>query len=177
VAEQRLHSAMAPIDVLTRIELEETMHRELNAAVRARYTGIDSARFSRVYVNATAATVNLFASPNEAPAGPEQGDVWLVRRVLVASSVTTDTAKYILFRGSAPSDPNAYQLENLLDVIIGGATPGQNVNVGFYPSTKSILLQPGEQIYAQILGATAGNIYALSGEAIRVPAEMKGKVL
>jgi hypothetical protein len=56
-------------------------------------------------------------------------------------------------------------------------TLGQQVGVGIYPATKSVFLQPGEQIYAQVFNSIAGNTYLLSGEAIRVPAEMKGKVL
>jgi hypothetical protein len=177
--EQRLHSALAPIDVLTRIELEEVLHKGLDAAIRDSVRGKDVMRFPTITLAATAATQNIGAVGNDmSPCGPEQGDIWMLRRVIVKSSSFTDTAKYLIFRGSTPSDSaNSYTSRFLLDAINGGATPGLNVNVGFYVSTKSVFLQPGEQIYAQILGATVGNAYTLDGEAIRVPAEMKGKLL
>lgn len=173
--EQRLHSALAPVDILTRIEHEEVMHKSLDYAIRARYMGVENQRFPRTYGTGQV-TLNLF-DPNT-PIGPEQGDFWEVRRVIVKSSVLTDTAKYVIYRGTTPSDAaNAYTNMYLLEAGIGGATPGINVNVGFYPSSKAISLQPGEQIYCQVLGATVANTYVLEGEAIRVPAEMKGKLL
>jgi hypothetical protein len=260
MAEQRLHSALAPIDVLTRLELEEVTHKELSNAVRARYIGVDSVRFPDLVVTATAANVFLGTGGTmDPPIGPAEGDVWMVRRIIVKSSVLGDTAKYVLYRGSTPSDIlNAYGPRNVLDafssaiavgtpsqpavpatgvaqqnvnqfpvqvvispngatitnVSVNGvtvgtaagtytvpangsisiaytvATPtwvwsnlnaavpaGLGVNIGFYPGTKAIMVQPGEQIYAQVFGGTVGNQYYLDGEAIRVPAEMKGKVL
>jgi len=258
--EQRLHSALAPIDILTRIEMEEVLHKGLNDAVRARYIGVDSVRFPDVVVTATATTVFLGTGGTmDPPIGPAEGDIWMVRRVIVKSSSLTDVGKYLLYRGSTPSDiATAYGPRNLLDgfaapipapapsqpavpatgvaqqnvnafpvqvvispngatitnVSVNGitvgtaagtytvpafgsisiaytvATPtwvwsnlnaatsaGLNVNVGFYPANRALFVFPGEQIYAQVLGGTVGNQYYIDGEAIRVPAEMKGKVL
>lgn len=175
MGEQRLHSALAPVDILTRLEHEAVMHKALNEAVRQRYWGIESQRFPRAMVTATATTVNLFS--NEAPTGPEQGDFWEVRRVVVKSNNFADTAKYLLFRGTSPSDiGNAYGPFNLVEGF-AAAGAGQPVGVGYYPSSKSLALQPGEQLYALVVTATIGNVYMLDGEAIRVPAEMKGKIL
>jgi hypothetical protein len=126
-------------------------------------------------VTAIAVTVNVFS--NEAPTGPEQGDFWDVRRLVVKSSVSTDTAKYLVFRGTTPSDVlNAYGPFNLIDAF-SAAGAGLAVGVGYYPASKSLCLQPGEQLYALVTGGTIGNVYMLDGEAIRVPAEMKGKIL
>jgi hypothetical protein len=178
MTQQRLHSALAPIDLLTREELQQELHKGLDAATRELYRGLEIVRIPFVPITATAATQNLFTSNDQTPWGPEQGDVWMPRRAIVKSSSFTDTAKYLLFRGSTPSDTqNSYTGRFLLEAGIGGATPGINVNVGFYFSTKSVFLQPGEQIYAQVLAATVGNQYMLDVEAIRVPAEMKGKIL
>jgi hypothetical protein len=265
---QRLHSQMAPIDLLTREELDQSLHRGLDAAMRERVRGLDLARIPYYPVLAAGATVNIF-SPNDAtPFGPEQGDIWMVRRVIVKSSNLSDTAKYVVYRGSTPSDQqNAYTSRWLLDGFIGASaavtqpspstpnsgnvlasgvaqqnvnsyavqvvisangatisnvvvngisvgtsagtyivpaygaisvtytvatptwvwsnpasnipagTPGFTVNTGYYPGTKAVFLYPGEQIYAQVLTATTGNQYAIDGEAIRVPAEMRGKIL
>lgn len=255
---QRLHSSMAEIDVLTRIELEESLHKGLDTAIRSKYLGIDSARFPVTNLQGNGGTLNLGAiGASDGYIGPEQGDVWLVRRINVASSVFTDTAKYILFRGSTPSDPASYTSRYLLDgmvtipgastmsapavpastvaaqnttnqtytVVVSGGTAtstsvngivvgagdgtysvpaygsiavtysvaptwtwtatqiaygsaiGQNVGIAYNPGNKALLLQPGEQIYAQVFGSLAANTYSLSGEAIRCPAEMKGKLL
>jgi hypothetical protein len=179
MGQQRLHAALAPIDVLTRLELEEVTHKALDNAVRMRYIGVDSVRFPDLVVTATAANVFLGTGGTmDPPIGPAEGDVWMVRRVIVKSSVLTDTAKYVLYRGSTPSDiANAYGPRNVLDAGVGGATPGFSVNVAFYPANRAIFVFPGEQIYAQVFSGTVGNQYYIDGEAIRVPAEMKGKVL
>ena len=253
---QRLHAAMAPIDVLTRIELEEVMHKQMDVLIRDRLRGIDSARLPPVAITSTGGTINLFAGgSSDGSGGPEQGDVWMLRRANVSSNAfATDAAKYVLFRGSSPSDPGTYTNRQLLNgmafnggvavvsqpavpastvaqqntnsvpvqvVISGGAatstsvngivvgggdgtytvpaygsisvtytgaptwvwsslqTPqlGNNVGVEYDSPTKGALFQPGEQLYAQAFGTTAGNTYLLTGEFIRCPAEMKGKLL
>jgi hypothetical protein len=254
MAEQRLHSQLAPIDLLTRLELEQSLHSELGNQVRDWVRGLDIARIPAVFAAGNGGTINLVSAGSDDPnIGPGEGDIWMLRRVNVVSSVFTDTARYILFRGSTPSDAqNAYTNRNLLEAFSPGVTntpvspgigaspstyintnaygvnatiaggtvsnisvngqntgstsgtfflapgsyitvtysvaptqtitgantnPGQLVGVGYYPSTKAIYLQPGEQIYAQIFGTTTGNTYTMNGEAIRCPAEMKGKLL
>lgn len=261
MAEQRLHSALAPIDLITREEMQEVLHKGLDAAVRARYIGVDSARIPNIWAEGTGGTINMGSLATGDPVlGPAAGDVWMLRRVNVTSSAfTTDQARYLLFRGTTPSDPNAYTNRQLLDgissipavtyttmstpavpastvavqnttnvaqtvVITGGVvtavvvngitvgasdgtyvvppygsisvtyssaptwtwtqtqanisfTLGQQVGVAYNPGNKAVLLQPGEQIYAQVYNSVSGNTYLLNGEAIRVPAEMKGKVL
>ena len=181
MAQQRLHQAMAPIDVLTKIEHEEVMHKGMDRALRMRFEGIEAQRFPRVIVQATATTVFLFPPSGEAIIGPEEGDFWLIRRAIVVSSgfLAGDTAKYILFRGSTPSDTaGGYGPLNYYDGMVStGGAVGQAVGVGFSPANKAGSMQPGEQLYALVTGATVGNTYILSGEAIRCPAEMKGKIL
>lgn len=174
---QRLHTQLAPIDVLTREELDASLSQRFDAFIRDRYRGLEIQRFPKIYVSATAATQPLFAPNDATPAGPEQGDVWHVRRVIVKSNALTDTAKWVLYRGSTPSDvANAYTAQFLLEGF-AAAGAGLPVNQGYYFTTKTVFLQPGEQLYAQILTATVGNQYWLDGEAVRVPAEMKGKIL
>lgn len=259
---QRLHPQLAAIDILTREEMGQEMNKQFDEAIRTRFLGLELQRFPVIPIIAGASTLQIYMQNDATPLGPEEGDIWMVRRVIVKSTVTTDTARFQLFRGSTPSDiQNAYTSRWLLEgfnagtpaitqptppaitvgaspftffnnqsypvfVTVTGGTvsaitvngvatgltsgtfylapgsnitvtysaaptmtevnananvaavpPGQLVNVGFYPSTKSVFLQPGEQIYAQIQGATAGNQYTLDGEAIRCPAPMKGKLL
>jgi hypothetical protein len=258
VTAQRLHTQLAPIDVLTREELSAEMSTHMDAFVRDLYRGLEIQRFPPLIQTATATTVNLGQNTNggtpasqsisvgaspftftnvnpvpelvtvtggtvsqitvngvntgltsgtftlpsagstitvtytvaptmsfiiesqaitgDPPIGPESGDLWMVRRVNVKSFTLADAAKYILFRGTTPSDLTQYTGKQLLEGFAASAG-GQQVGVGFYPGTKSIFLQPNEQIYALITAATVGNQYLLEGEAIRVPAEMKGKIL
>ncbi len=180
---QRLHSNLQPIDLLTREEIEEALHKSLGAAERERLRGLDIARLPIQPVTATGTTTNLSGQNpsgggSDLVFGPNEGDVWQLRRAIVKSSVFGDTARYQLFRGSTPSDAAfAYTFRFLLDGIVGGATPGQLVNVGYFAATKAIFINSGEQLYAQVLTSTAGNQYLLEAEAIRCPAEMKGKLL
>ena len=257
---QRLHTNLAPIDLLTREDMDEVATKHFDSFIRDRYRGIDSARMPPVAVTAANTnTINLFAGgSSDGVAGPEQGDVWLLRRANVSSSAfATDPAKYVLFRGSAPSDPGTYTNRQLLtgmtfnsgvatvsqpavpatgvaqqnvngvpvqvvispngatitNVSVNGvtvgsaagtytvpaygsisiaytvATPtwvwsslqtpqiGNNVGIEYDAPTKGALFQPGEQLYAQVFNPTVGNTYLLSGEFIRCPAEMKGKIL
>jgi hypothetical protein len=163
VALQRLHSNLAPIDLLTREELEQTMDRQVDRVERERLRGM----------------VNVGAiGTADPPFGPEQGYIWNLRHAIVKSNVFGDTATYTLFRGSTPSDfANSYTWRFLLDGIVGGATTGQHVNQGYYPGNKAVYVNPGEQIYALVTGGTVGNQYSLDGEAFSAPAEMKGKLM
>jgi hypothetical protein len=56
-------------------------------------------------------------------------------------------------------------------------TQGLQVNQVYYPASHGIYLWSGEQIYVNIIGATVGNSYTLSGVAVEVPVEMQGKIL
>ena len=259
---QRLHPNLAAIDLLTREELEETMQKQFSAHVRELERGKDVIRIPFFPITATAATQNLFTSNDQTPWGPEQGDVWMIRGIIVKSSSFTDTARYQIFRGSTPSDTaNAYSFRFLLEggnaavpavnqpvppaiavgaspftfvnvqpytvnvtvtggtvtsITVNGANTGATsgtfallpdanmvvtytvaptmtevnatantaavplgipINTGFYFPNKARFLLPGEQVYIQIQNATIGNQYVLDGEGIRIPAEMKGKIL
>lgn len=267
---QRIHNGLGPIDVLTKIELEEVHHKGIDRLLRARYEGVEAQRIPTVHAQGNGGVLQLGAlSAGDPDLGPAEGDIWMLRRVLVASNFITNQANfgvaladyYQVFRGSAPSDiANSYNPQYLLDgitytagngvttigatpavpastvaaqntsnqsyvvvvsggtatvttvngVVVGGgdgtftvpafgsiavtysvaptwtwtpteatspATIGERVGIAYNAGTKSVFIQPGEQIYAQVFGSVAGVTYTLTGEAIRVPAEMKGKLL
>lgn len=258
---QRIHNGLGPIDVLTKIELEEVNHKGIDRLLRARYEGVEAQRIPKIHAAGTGGTVQIGAmTAGDPDLGPAEGDIWMLRRVLVASSLGVSTGLpdgswYQVFRGSTPSDvANSYGPDYLLDgmaarsgvttiatpavpastvpiqntstqpytvvisggtltaVLVNGVTVGTGDGTYIVPSagsisvtysvaptwvwtatqtgglgeitglaynagTKSVLLQPGEQIYGQIFNTVAGATYTLSGEAIRVPAEMKGKLL
>jgi hypothetical protein len=253
MAQQHLHQALGPIDLLTREELAEEMGHQVDSQIREWVRGLDIARIPAIFTQGNGGTINLVSSGFDDPiVGPGEGDIWMLRRVnVVSSAFGVDAARYILFKGSTPSDTaNAYTNRNLLEgfnaaspaptspaigaspstyintnatgvnvAITGGtvssiAVNGQNtgltsgtfylapgsyitttytvaptqtvtglitignpVGIGFYPGTKAVYLQPGEQVYAQIFNTTTGVTYTMNGEAIRCPAEMKGKLL
>lgn len=177
MTKQQLHSQLAPVDLLTREELSAELHKGLESQIMDRFRGLEIQRFPRTFVTATQATQQIYAGNDMTPCGPEQGDIWHVRRVIVKSNQLNDSGKWILYRGSTPSDlVNSYGTQFVLEAFAasGGGLP---VNQGYYFTSKTVFLQPGEQLYALILSATVGNQYYLDGEAIRVPAEMKGKIL
>jgi hypothetical protein len=161
------------IDVLTSSELKEAMGHAIDPVIRA-LRGEKLMRFPIVYGIAPTASFTLAATGGQAQPGPESGYLWRIQAVMVASASITDTAKYVLYGGS---DTTQIAPKNLIDAIIGGATPGQNVNVGYRPGNKTVWLWPTEQIYAQITGATVGAVYTMTGIASEVPAEMAGKLV
>lgn len=253
---QRIHEKLGPMDLLTKQEMSDVFGHHIDRFLRDKYRTIKLMKLPQLRGVAAGATLNL-AQGNQpgdygVPCGPEQGFIWMLRRVIVASNVTTDTARYQLYSGS---DPANYDYNHLLEgfaqavpapvpsqpavpastvaqqnvnlypvqvVISGGtvtavfvngiqvgsgdgtytvpsggaisvtysvaptwvwsnlntATPaGEPVGLGYYPSSEATWLWPGEQVYAQVLGATANNSYVLSGIAIEVAAEMVGKLV
>lgn len=268
---QHLHAAIAPIDLLTREELEATLTKQQALQTRERFRGIDIVRLPPIAVTSSGGTLNLFSgaggATSDGDGGPQEGDVWLMRRAnVVSSAFATDQARYILFRGSTPSDPasgytnrtvltsmannnsqvflssvttpnggnvpatgvafqspygypvqvviaaNGATITNVsvngitvgtaagtyivpaygaISVAYSVATPtwvwtsvnsnvtpqnGQYVGIEYDAPNKGCWFQPGEQLYAQVYGSVSGNTYLLSGEFIRCPAEMKGKI-
>lgn len=162
------------IDILTKDELKEALGHNLDTLQRDAYRGMKLMRMPIIRTTVSATTGTVAASAGQTPPGPDQGYIWRIQRVTIASNSLTDTAKYVLYAGS---DTTATDAAHLLDAINGGATPGQNVNVAFRPGNKSEWLFPGEQIYAALTGATSGNTYTMTGIISEVPAEMIGKIL
>jgi hypothetical protein len=174
---QRIHEKLGPMDLLTKQEMSDVFGHHIDRFLRDKYRTIKLMKLPQLRGTAAAATFNL-AQGNQpgdygVPCGPESGFIWMLRRVIVASNVATDAAKYTLYSGS---DPSNYDYNHLLEGFTA-AGAGQSVGVGYYPSSEATWLWPGEQVYAQILGATVGNGYVLSGIAIEVAAEMVGKLV
>jgi hypothetical protein len=161
------------LDILTAPELKEALGHAIDPVMRA-LRGEKLMRMPTARITASGSTANLGQIQGDAPLGPESGYLWRVAHITVTSSAITDTARYVLYVGTDVTD---YSQIRLWDAQTGGATPGQNVNVGYNPGSRAMWIFPGEQVYAQILGATSGNSYALAGVAAQVPAEMMGKLI
>lgn len=178
MSKQRLHPSLAEIDVVTPDEMYATMGHSFSDHLRDRWRTIKLMKLPQIRATATGTTANLgqgsgFADQVGAPVGPEQGFVWMLRRVIVASNTAADTAKYTLYHGS---DTSLYDSAHLLEGFSAGAA-GQGVGIGYYPGTDAAWLFNSEQIYAQVLGATIGNQYVLSGIAIEVASERLGALI
>ena len=165
------------MDMLTKGEVSDVIGHHIDQYLRDKYRTIKPMKLPQLRVTATAATQNLGQGnqPGDygVPCGPESGFIWLLRRVIIASNTAADAAKYVLYSGS---DPSNYDYNHILEGFTAG-TAGQPVGVGYYPSSEATWLWSGEQIYAQLLGATVGNNYVLSGIAIEVAAEEVAKLI
>jgi hypothetical protein len=79
-------------------------------------------------VTAAGATATLAQIQAGAPIGPDQGYLWRIHRIVVASASLADVAKYVLYNGS---DPTALDQIHLLDTggFGGGGTVTQDIAV------------------------------------------------
>lgn len=178
MSKQRLHPSLAEIDVATGDDVHHAMSHAFTDHLRDQWRTIKLMKLPVIRATATSATVNLgqgsgYADQPGAQVGPEQGFIWMLRRVIVASNTAADTAKYTLYSGS---DPTLYDSGHLLEGFTAGSA-GQGVGIGYYPGTDAAWLFNSEQIYAQVLGATNGNQYVMSGIAIEVASERLGALI
>jgi hypothetical protein len=172
MTKQYIHDHLGPLDIATPDDINEVMGHRFDQYLRDRYRTIKVMRLPQVRFTATGTTVTLAQNPSAGPpCGPEQGFMWGLRRVIVASNIPADTGKFTLYSGS---DPTVLDASHLLE---GFGASGQPVNQGYYPSSDAVWLWPGEQIYATLTGATIGNQYVLSGVAIEAAAEMVAKII
>lgn len=145
----------------------EIMSR-FDAMVRDEYRGLKYMQFPEQIVTATANGVLAIWSPT-VQSGPEQGYLWRVDRLTVASSGADNSTPItpgpqVSFYLSSDGTPNP---RNLVDAT-------QAVGQAFFP--RRLFLQPGQQLLAIVGQATSGNSYILNGGLFSVPAEMQGKV-
>jgi hypothetical protein len=168
------NTKIGPLDLITPGELSDSLHhvmighderRELE-----RVRGLKLMKLPLIKVTATGTTVALDSAQSGAVCGPEQGFIWRILRITVASSGLTDAAVFALYGGSDLTAQQTSLIDN------NGAT-GLPVNKAYYPSNRALWLWPGEELYANISTATAGNMYSLTGIAIEAPFEMQGKLL
>jgi hypothetical protein len=172
MTQQRLHPSLNQIDVATADDINKVMSHRFDQLLRDRYRTIKIMKLPQIRFIATGTTVTLAQSPNAGPpCGPEQGFMWGLRRVMVASNSLSDTGKFVLYAGSDVT------LQDSAHLLEGFGASGQAVNQGYYPASDAAWIWPGEQIFAAITGATIGNQYVLSGVAIEAAAEQVAKII
>lgn len=147
---QRLHSALAPLDVLTRLELEAELSKGAELAERARVRGIDYMEFNGN--GQGAATVSI--------QGPESGYAWSLK---IVSAVVSQACTFLLYMG-----------DNTITAPIGKVqTSGADVAIVTFTSNIAIV----RDARYLTLTVSAGGIAAYKLIAKQVPDEMVGKLL
>jgi hypothetical protein len=163
-------------DVLSPGEHKQHLKEVFEGWDRGRGRGIDDVRFYGQGLIASDAVV-IPSQPSGQTSygsqypvlGPEDGYVWSVRRISVYQLTGTSDVLYV-FRGQVGDTAASIQPSNFIDTM---TTANPVVTLGSGRCT----LRGGEQLV--IVGAalsTTGTL-TVSGEAVRVPAEMKYKVL
>lgn len=149
--EQRLHSALAPIDVLTRLEMEQVLHKGLDTAVRMHYLGVDYKE-----VNGNGDGAPIVSIP-----GPESGYAWSLK---IASVTTLAADIFTLYLGENTIFPPIGNTPTI--ACVGGFC-------GIITFTSNIaVVKDGRAITL----VTANGVQEYKIIAKQVPAEMVGKL-
>lgn len=158
-------------ETLTRAEAKEDLHAALghhfSQISREALRGMKIFKLPAIIGTASGTSLKLPLSGGAEPTscGPQQGYVWRIGRITVASS-GNDAGAVSLYQGS---DPTVFDQTTLVDNTL-------QVGKAYYPGTRGMFLWGGEQIFVSLV-SVSGNAYRLSGLAVEVPAEMVGKIL
>lgn len=148
-----MHSALAPIDILTRVELEEVQHKGLENFFHQEYLGVSYREYNDNGGGVAQYTVDV---------SPDSGYAWSLKMVSVVLSAAGNVA---VFLG-----------DNINSAPIGGgasvAMGGLNV---FNTTFTSNVVVMSDQRAITLLAAT-GVMGAIKLLAKQVPAEMVGKL-
>lgn len=152
MGQQRLHAALAPIDVLTRLEMEEVTHKELSNAVRMHYLGVDYRE-----INGNGDGAAIVSIP-----GPESGYAWSLK-IAAITTLAADIFSVYLGENAIVTAP----IGNTATVACVGGFCGivtYTSNIAVVKDGRSITL------------ATVNGIQEYKILAKQVPAEMVGKL-
>jgi hypothetical protein len=149
MTQQRLHSALAPIDVLTRIEMEELLNKNMEAAERTRVRGVDYMEVNGNAANATSVAIQ----------GPDQGYAWSLK---IASAVLSAAATLNVYLGD---NQNTAPVGSVILAAAGAAIVTWTSNIVIIRDARFITLA------SSVAGIGAWKIIAK-----QVPNEMVGKL-
>lgn len=161
---QRLHEKLGPVDMLTKNELSDAMGHHMDRYLRDKVRTVKLMKLPQQRGIATGATLNLTswsqADQPGAQVGPEQGFMWMLRRVIVASSLAGDTARYTLYTGS---DMSLFDPSHLLDGFTSGAG---TVTTPAVPASTVAQQNPSNQAVQVVI--TGGTITAVTVNGVVV---------
>lgn len=150
---QRLHSSLAPVDLLTRLEMEEITHKGMSDFVQQLYRGVDWIEWNGDAGGATTFTI---------PFGPDSGYAWSLKLISV---VLAGTGNVSVFLG---------ENTNFAPIAGGAATEMANstyVYLETYGSNCAVFKD------SKLITLTAdADMSSIKILAKQVPAEMIGKL-
>lgn len=146
MAEQRLHSAFAPIDVLTRQELDDTLHKHASDFIRTEFKGV-----SYLEINSYPDGLTTWTVP-----GPDSGYAWSLKLV----SVTMASGIVSVYLG-----------DNTLTAPVAFNTVATTNPI--FPFTSNVVVMTDGR--SLTLSSTSA-MTAVKIMAKQVPAEMVGKL-
>jgi hypothetical protein len=164
MGEQRLHHALAPIDLLTRLELEQTLDTRFDAFTRDFYRGKS---FIEINGNGNGVLTQITIP------GPDSGYSWSLR-MLSVNIAGTAQAFVVACAGDTITTSAAFA-----SGLTGGfAFPSLNYNGVIFPfSSNQVIIK--DQRSVTIAAALAGSGAIITNYKLiaqQVPTEMEGKL-
>lgn len=152
MAEQRLHSALAPIDILTRLEMEQVQRKGMEAFFHQEALGVSYKEY-----NDNADGVAKFSID-----GPDSGYAWSLKLVSFVTAAADDVA---IFLG-----------DNTNTAPIGGTTTAKigGIFAGVVTFTSNVVIVQDNRVITLL--ADTSTISAVKVIAKQVPGEMVVKL-
>lgn len=152
MAEQRLHSALAPVDILTRLEMEQIQRKSMDDFFHQQALGVSYKEYNDNADGVAQYSVN----------GPDSGYAWSLKIVSAVLSAAGDLA---IFLG-----------DNTLTAPVGGGSSVLmgNLNVVTVTFTSNVVIVQDQRPITLL--AHTGTIGAVKIIAKQVPAEMVAKL-
>lgn len=162
MGEQRLHHALAPIDLLTRLELEQTLDSRFDAFTRDFYRG---KFFTEENGNAQGtATVTI--------PGPDSGYAWSIKTISINVLGTAQALVVVWLGDNTLTAPIGVQ------TTAGFAFSTANTNNAIFTFTSNVIIVKDQRpiTVAAFLAGSAAQIGQWKVIAQQVPTEMEGKL-
>lgn len=172
---------IGPLDMVSSTELNAAIHSHLGShetrLEMQRLSGIKVMKLPVVDVVASSATFTLNEPSGQVQVGPDSGFIWQLRRVIIASSLANDLAKFALYSGSDTSAQARQLLEGgtqypqiTLNNLALGTSGTAVYNNNPYPVLVTV---SGGTVSAIAVGsvttgATSGTFYVPAGSTITV---------
>jgi hypothetical protein len=166
---------LGDVDMLTAKELHDSLGHHFDIFTREHFRGMKLIRMAPIRVTSTGGTITIGSNTPGENNGPQQGYIWRISRLMVASSSIADTARYILYAGS---DATAQDPLHMLDAQVGAPVPvfapavPASGTAQFNNSPNPTLVQvsggtvTGISVNGTPTGATSGGFYVPAGGSI-----------
>jgi hypothetical protein len=162
------------VDMLTAKELRHELQNRYAVEVQERFRGQKLFRLPVTRVTASTGTTNTGEGPEADPPGPQQGFLWRISRIMVASSSLSDNAKYVVYAGS---DSTAIDSAHLLDGQVAPVPSVSTVVTPAVPASATAQYNNNPQgVLVTVSGGTVsqitvnGTVTGLTSGGIYVPA-------